>query len=91
MEEAEIKRAIEAILFAAGDPVGVDRMAIAIGAGRDQIEENLKALMDAYSFERRGMRIIRLEDGHVVYDGPSDAPEAVVTPRAAGGEGGRPA
>ena len=64
MEKAEIKRAIEAILFAAGDPVGVDRMAIAIGAGRDQIEENLKALMDAYSFERRGMRIIRLEDAY---------------------------
>lgn len=64
MEEAEIKRAIEAILFAAGDPVGVDRMAIAIGAGRDQIEENLKALMDAYSFERRGIRIIRLEDAY---------------------------
>lgn len=64
MEEAEIKRAIEAILFAAGDPVGVDRMALAIGAGRDQIEVNLKALMDAYSFERRGMRIIRLEDAY---------------------------
>lgn len=64
MEEAEIKRAIEAILFAAGDPVGVDRMALAIGAGRDQIEENLKALMNAYSFERRGMRIIRLEDAY---------------------------
>lgn len=64
MEEAEIKRAIEAILFAAGDPVGVDRMALAIGAGRDQIKENLKALMDAYSFERRGMRIIRLEDAY---------------------------
>lgn len=64
MEKAEIKRAIEAILFAAGDPVGVDRMALAIGAGRDQIEENLKALMDAYSFERRGMRIIRLEDAY---------------------------
>ncbi len=64
MEEAEIKRAIEAVLFAAGDPVGVDRMALAIGAGRDQIEENLKALMDAYSFERRGMRIIRLEDAY---------------------------
>lgn len=64
MEEAEIKRAIEAILFAAGDPVGVDRMALAIGAGQDQIEENLKALMDAYSFERRGMRIIRLEDAY---------------------------
>lgn len=29
-------------------------------------------------------RIIRLEDGHVVYDGPSDAPEAVVSPSLAG-------
>ena len=32
----------------------------------------------------QAQRIIRLEDGHVVYDGPSDAPEAVVTPRMAG-------
>ena len=39
----------------------------------------------------QAQRIIRLEDGHVVYDGPSDAPEAVVTPRAAGGGEGRPA
>ena len=64
MEDAEIRRAIEAILFAAGDPVGVERMALAIGAGRDQIEKSLKALMDDYSFERRGMRIIRLEDAY---------------------------
>ena len=36
----------------------------------------------------QAQRIIRLEDGRVVYDGPSDAPEAVVTPRAAGTKGG---
>ena len=36
----------------------------------------------------QAQRIIRLEDGHVIYDGPADAPEAVVTPRAAGTEGG---
>ena len=35
----------------------------------------------------QAQRIIRLEDGKVVYDGPSDAPEAVVTPRFSGGEG----
>ena len=64
MDEAEIRRAVEAILFAAGDPVGVERMAAAIGAGVDQVEAALKALMDAYSFERRGMRIIRLEDAY---------------------------
>ena len=39
----------------------------------------------------QAQRIIRLEDGKVVYDGPSDAPEAVVTPRIAGGEEGRSA
>ena len=38
----------------------------------------------------QAQRIIRLEDGRVVYDGPSDAPEAVVTPQAAGGMGGVP-
>lgn len=64
MDEAEIRRAVEAILFAAGDSVGVERMAAAIGAGVDQVEAALKALMDAYSFERRGMRIIRLEDAY---------------------------
>ncbi len=35
----------------------------------------------------QAQRIIRLEDGHVVYDGPADAPEAVVTPRMSGAEG----
>ena len=38
----------------------------------------------------QAQRIIRLEDGHVIYDGPSDAPEAVVTPNAAGRFGGVP-
>ena len=36
----------------------------------------------------QAQRIIRLEDGRVVYDGPSDAPDAVVTPRAAGSRKG---
>jgi len=32
----------------------------------------------------QAQRIIRLEDGHVVYDGDAHAPEAVVTPKMAG-------
>ena len=36
----------------------------------------------------QAQRIICLEDGRVVYDGPASAPEAVVTPRAAGMRGG---
>ena len=64
METEEIGRAVEAILFAAGDPVGAQRMAQAIGVGADQVEAALKTLMDAYSFQRRGMRIIQLEDAY---------------------------
>lgn len=64
METEEIGRAVEAILFAAGDPVGAQRMAQAIGVGTDQVEAALKTLMDAYSFQRRGMRIIQLEDAY---------------------------
>lgn len=64
MEPDEIKRAMEAILFAAGEPVGAERMALAIGVGVDQIIEAAKELMDVYSFERRGMRIIHLEDSY---------------------------
>ena len=39
----------------------------------------------------QAQRIIRLEDGHVIYDGPADAPEAVVTPKTSGRERGDPA
>lgn len=36
----------------------------------------------------QAQRIIRLEDGHVIYDGDAGAPEAVVTPNLAEGDGG---
>ena len=34
----------------------------------------------------QAQRIIRLEDGHIIYDGDAHAPEAVVTPNQAGRE-----
>lgn len=62
MDPNEIMRAVEAILFAAGEPVGAARMAAAIGTETEMIQEAVKTLMDQYSFQRRGIRIIRLED-----------------------------
>lgn len=64
MEPEEIRRGIEVILFAAGDPVGAERMALALGVSLEDVRVEAKNLMDAYSFERRGMRIIRLEDAY---------------------------
>ena len=64
MEPEEIRRGIEAVLFAAGDPVGAERLALALGVSLEDVRVEAKNLMDAYSFERRGMRIIALEDAY---------------------------
>lgn len=64
MEREDIRRGLEAILFAAGDPVGAERMAISMGVSVEEIHAEVKALMDQYSFERRGMRIIQVEDAY---------------------------
>ena len=64
MEPEEIRRGIEAILFAAGDPVGAERLALALGVSLEDVRVEAKNLMDIYSFERRGMRIVRLEDAY---------------------------
>ena len=64
MVQAEISRSVEAILFAAGEPVGLSRMALAIGESEENVEAAIAALMDSYSFERRGIRIIKLEDAY---------------------------
>lgn len=61
MEQIELQRAIEAILFAAGEPVELSRLAMTLEADEKEIETAISALADELSFNRRGIRIIRLE------------------------------
>ena len=64
MDAEDIRRGIEAILFAAGEPVGAERMALAIGVSAETIHQEVKVLQDELSFGRRGIRIITLEDAY---------------------------
>ena len=64
MEQIELQRAIEAILFAAGERVEVSRLAFALEADEDEIVSAADALADALSFERRGIRVLKLENGY---------------------------
>ena len=64
MEFDQIKRGIEAILFAAGECVEVSRMAMALETDPDEIRQAADQLMDLYSYERRGVRIIRLDSAY---------------------------
>jgi len=64
MEQIELQRAIEAILFAAGERVEVSRLAFALEADEDEIVSAADTLADALSFERRGIRVLKLENGY---------------------------
>ena len=64
MEQEQLCRAIEAILFAAGERVEVSRLSFALEEDPEQIRKAADALADTWAFERRGIRILRLEDGY---------------------------
>ena len=64
MEQIELQRAIEAILFAAGERVETARLAQALEADPKDVETAVDALADELAFNRRGIRILRLEDGY---------------------------
>lgn len=64
MEQKELQRAIEAILFAAGERIEIARLSMALEADEKDIEQAADALADALAFERRGIRILKLEKGY---------------------------
>lgn len=64
MEQKEIQRAVEAILFAAGERIEVSRLAMALEQDEQDIITAADALADEYAFARRGIRILKLENGY---------------------------
>ena len=72
-EMKEIEAAVEGILFASGEPVHIDRICLAAELDRPTAELVLQKLMDYYSFERRVMRLLRLEDSWQLCSAPEYA------------------
>lgn len=62
MEISELKSAVEAILFAAGEPVPAARISLILAVGEDEVYDAAKSLSDEYSFNQRGIRLLRLGD-----------------------------
>jgi len=73
MEMKEIESAIEGILFASGEPVHVDRICVAMEMDRATVEQVLQRLMDYYAYERRGIRLLRIEDSWQLCSSPDYA------------------
>ena len=64
MERIELQRAIEAILFASGERIEAERLASVLETDVDEIINATDALADQYAYERRGIRILKLEQGY---------------------------
>ena len=64
MEQIELQRAIEAILFAAGERIEISRLCMALEADPDEVHAAADALANELAYNRRGIRILRLEDGY---------------------------
>lgn len=73
LEANEIRSALEAILFAAGEPISAERLCMALELTRNQVDELCKELADQYSYERRGIRLLRLGESYQLCSAPEYA------------------
>ena len=73
MDLHEVRSAMEGILFAAGEPVNIDRICLALELDKPTAEQVLQELGDYYAFERRGIRLVRMENCYQLCSAPEFA------------------
>lgn len=62
LEVKEAKAAIQAILFASGEPISAERISITLDLDKSTVSKLLKNLMDDFDREDSGICIIKLND-----------------------------
>ena len=73
MELKEMEAALEAILFAAGEPVDADRICLTLEMDKETVDAVCQRLADRYSYERRGLRLIRMDNTYQLCSAPEYA------------------
>ena len=74
MEGKELEAALEGVLFAAGEPVGVERLCLSLETDRATLDAAAKELMDRCRYERRGIRVVRMDASYQMCSAPEYAP-----------------
>ena len=72
-DRKEIEAAVEGILFASGEPVDIRRICVALELDRQTAEQILRGLADYYAYERRGIRLLQMEDSWQMCSAPDYA------------------
>ncbi|MDR3207767.1 MAG: SMC-Scp complex subunit ScpB, partial [Oscillospiraceae bacterium] len=73
MDLREAESALEAVLFASGDAIDVERLCALVSLDRKIAESILTDLADKYKFERRGFRLVRMETRYQMVSAPEHA------------------
>lgn len=73
MDGTKLKCALEAILFASGDPIPAARVSLALGVPEDEVQEAAAALAREYEDNGRGIRLLRLESALQLCSAPEYA------------------
>ena len=64
---------MEGILFASGEPVSIERICMATGLDRPTAEQVLRRLGDYYAYERRGIRLVQMDESYQLCSSPDYA------------------
>ncbi|MCR5054502.1 MAG: SMC-Scp complex subunit ScpB [Lachnospiraceae bacterium] len=70
MDKKEMESVVEGILFAMGDSVETEKIANALEAPVEDIEEVLESLSNKYEKENRGIRLTKLEGAYQMSTSP---------------------
>ncbi len=73
MELKELESAIEGILFAAGEPVSAERICLVLETDKKTVDLVCQRLADWYRFERRGIRLLKLDGSYQLTSAPEHA------------------
>lgn len=61
-------------MFAAGEPVAVERLCLGLEVDRPTLDAVAQRLMDRYSYDRRGIRLVKLDTSYQLCSAPEFAP-----------------
>ncbi len=73
MTDEKLKPAVEAILFASGEPLPAARLSLALGVPEEDIFDCAAALAEEYESGERGIRLLRLGDNLQLCSAPEYA------------------
>ncbi|UCE72447.1 MAG: SMC-Scp complex subunit ScpB [Nitrospiraceae bacterium] len=74
MEDKEAKAVLEAMLFIAGEPLGLDALKKLVELDKPRMDQLLKELVNEYSLRNSGILIVEVAEGYQMVTNPACSP-----------------